>query len=271
MLRKYSNSRTHTENLKLGVLSAFSAGMVNVASLLAFFSFTSNVTGHYAILAAELAGGNLQQVAVVVAWILLFFMGSFTSGFIVINFNKKNTYLAHAMPIILEIICLFTVGFYGYYYYQETLIETELMLSLMLFAMGLQNGLTASISNFAIKTTHLTGITTDLGIIAAMFFNKEHRSKELITRASLLASICAAYLSGAILAGIFYINLGFILFFLVCISLVMIIGYDLYELSMKRYRVIKRRSQMKRKSQSGTVESSVKLFDQKRRVVLEME
>ena len=37
--------------MKLGAMTAFSAGMVNVASLILFFSFTSNVTCHYAILA----------------------------------------------------------------------------------------------------------------------------------------------------------------------------------------------------------------------------
>ncbi len=42
----------------------------------------------------------------------------------------------------------------------------------MLLAMGLQNGLTASISNFSVKTTHLTGLTTDVGILTAMFTKK---------------------------------------------------------------------------------------------------
>jgi hypothetical protein len=46
---------------------------------------------------------------------------------------------------------------------QKTLEETEALVALMLFATGLQNGLTASISNFSVKTTHLTGTTTDLG------------------------------------------------------------------------------------------------------------
>ena len=55
------------------------------------------------------------------------------------------------MPIVLEIICLLFVGIYGQFYYQRTLEETEYLVALMLFATGLQNGLTASISNFSIK------------------------------------------------------------------------------------------------------------------------
>jgi uncharacterized membrane protein YoaK (UPF0700 family) len=172
MLRKYSNTRTLSDNIKLGTLTAFSAGMVNIASLLIFFSFSSNVTGHYAILAAEVVRGNIYQVAVVLGWIFLFFFGSFVSNLIVIHFNKINMYVAHAAPIVLEILCLMIVGIYGQFFYEETLIETEILMALMLFAMGLQNGLTASISNFAVKTTHLTGTTTDLGILFSMFTKK---------------------------------------------------------------------------------------------------
>ena len=50
------------------------------------------------------------------------------------------------MPIVLEIICLLFVGVYGQLYYQKTLEETEYLVALMLFATGLQNSLTASIS-----------------------------------------------------------------------------------------------------------------------------
>lgn len=241
MLRKYSNSRTLGDNVRLGVLTAFSAGMVNIASLLLFFSFSSNITGHYAILAAELVKGNLYQAAVVLGWIFLFFFGGFVSNMFVIHLNKKNTYIAHAIPIVLEIICLVAVGVYGQFFYTETLIETEAMLALMLFAMGLQNGLTASISNFAVKTTHLTGITTDLGILFSMFAHKEYRhNKEMKGKAILLLSIAAAYLAGAVVSGITYMHMGFRLFYVVSLFLVVVIFYDFYKLKLFRYLSNKR-------------------------------
>jgi uncharacterized membrane protein YoaK (UPF0700 family) len=236
MLRKFSNSRTLQDNIKLGVLTAFTAGMVNVASVLIFFAFTSNVTGHYAILAAEIVKGNYYQVAVVFAWIFLFFFGSFVSNLLVINFNQRNTYFAHSMPIVLEIICLLIVGVYGQYFYQETLVETEFLLALMLFAMGLQNGLTASISNFTVKTTHLTGTTTDLGILFSMFTQKQFRqSKELVGKAKLLLSIAISYVAGAVFSGFTYFKLEFKLFYIVCAFLVVVIFYDFYKLRITRF------------------------------------
>ena len=224
------------DNIKLGTLTAFTAGTINIASLLIFLSFTSNVTGHYAILAAEISKGNWTQVAVVGGWIFLFFFGSFLSNFIVINFNKKSKYFAHAMPIVLEILCLLFVGIYGQFFYQKTLEETEALVALMLFATGLQNGLTASISNFSVKTTHLTGTTTDLGILFSMFTQKKYRKNpELTARAKLLVSIMLAYVLGAVFSGLTYYYLEFRVFYVISLCLLVVIGYDAYKIHVRHF------------------------------------
>src|SRR5690606_4892332 len=162
--------------------------MVNVISVILFFSFTSNVTGHFAILAQSISEGNWYQAAVVFLWISAFFGGNFTSNLFVINgVSKKSQLLTHSIPLALEIGCLLTVGVYTQYFFSDSLQETEVLVGIMLFAMGLQNGLTASISNSAVKTTHLTGRTTDLGILMAMFTKKEYRRrKDLVNKAHLL-------------------------------------------------------------------------------------
>lgn len=227
MLRKFSNSRSVSDNIKLGVLTAFTAGMVNVASLILFFSFTSNITGHYAILAEEVAKGSWFQVIIVFLWIFLYFAGSFLSNFIVINGGRKSAYLTHAIPLILEILCILAVGFYGVLFYKETLKETEFLVALLLFAMGLQNGLTASISNFAVKTTHLTGLTTDLAIHISMFSKPEFRDKKNIRdKIKLLSSIAGAYLTGAIIAGTITYWFQFKVFFYIAFAMMFILLYD---------------------------------------------
>jgi len=236
MLRKYSSSRTLSDNIKLGTLTAFSAGMVNVASVIVFFAFTSNVTGHYAILAEEIAKGNWYQAAVVLAWIAAFFTGNFISNLIIINSTKTTKYAAHALPLVLEMVCLLSVGFYGHFFYKETLTETEIMVTTMLLAMGLQNGLTASISNFAVKTTHLTGLTTDLGILMAMFTKKKFRENaELKGKARLLGSIATSYLGGGIFAGVLYLKIQFMVFVVASLVIVLIVMYDFYKLRVTKF------------------------------------
>lgn len=248
MLRNYSNSRTLGDNIRLGTLTAFTAGTINIASLLIFLSFTSNVTGHYAVFAAEISKANWSQVAVVGAWIFLFFFGSFTANFSVINFNRKSKYFAHALPLFLEILCLLIVGTYGQYYYQKTLEEAEVLVGLMLFATGLQNGLTASISNFLVKTTHLTGTTTDLGILTSMFTQKKFRKNpELIARAKLLWSVMLCYVAGAVFSGLTYYYLEFRVFYVISVCLLVVIGYDWYKIHLRHFNTNYRYSRIYKK------------------------
>ncbi|MGS2763204.1 YoaK family protein [Sinomicrobium sp. M5D2P9] len=249
MLRKFNNSRTIKENIQLGSLTAFSAGMVNVTSVIIFFAFTSNVTGHYAILAEEISKGNWYQAAVVFGWIFMFFAGNFCSNLIIVNFNQKNTYAAHSAPLIIEITCLLAVGTYGQFFYKETLNETEILVALMLFAMGIQNGLTASISNFSVKTTHLTGLTTDLGLLTSMFTKKEYRqNKSLQERARVLFAIATSYLSGGIFAGIVYQQIGFMVFYIASLVICVIIGYEYYNIKIRKMVWNKRKKSQRYKT-----------------------
>jgi len=228
MLRRFNEHRSMGDNLKLGMLSAFAAGMTNVAALVLFFSFVSNITGHFAILAEEISNGNWYQVAVVFLWIFLFLAGSFVSNFIVIHGDKRQRLLNHALPIGMEIMCLLAVGWYGHFHYRETLMETEFLLAVLLFAMGLQNGLTASISNFAVKTTHLTGLTTDLAIHLSMATKKYWREKpEVRQKIVLLASIASAYVAGGVVAGSITSMFQYKVFFFIAALLGSVLLYDL--------------------------------------------
>lgn len=237
MLRKYSNHRSFSDNLGLGTLTAFSAGMVNVISVIVFFSFTSNITGHYAILAQEIAKGNWYQGSIVLIWIFLFFAGNFTSNCLIIHNNTPTgRYLAHAIPVFLEMACLISVGVYLQYFYADSLLETEVLVAILLFAMGLQNGLTASISNAKVKTTHLTGLTTDLGILLSMFTKEEFRNdRDLVQRVWLLLSIMFSYMAGGIASGILYYEIGNFAFVMIGLALSIVLIYDYSRLRVKKY------------------------------------
>lgn len=227
MLRRYSNSRTFQDNLRLGSFTAIIAGMVNVASLVLFYSFTSNLTGHFAILATEIANGQWFQMLVVLFWILLFFSGSFLSNNLIINSTAKNTFLAHSIPMVLEILCFIFVGFYGQFFYTETLTQTEILVSVLLFAMGLQNGLTASISNFQVKTTHLTGLTTDLALHLSMLTKKTYRQNiQIVEKTKLMLAILGSYLFGGILSGLIIHFVQFQVFYAVSIAMTGVLIYD---------------------------------------------
>jgi uncharacterized membrane protein YoaK (UPF0700 family) len=232
MLRKYSNSRTLLDNIKLGSSTAFIAGMVNVSSLVLFFSFTSNITGYFAILADEISNGRWFQVVVVFSWISLFFLGSFLSNFLIIQGTLKSVLLTHSIPLILEVICFLIVGSYGVLFYTETLIETELLVSLLLFAMGIQNGLTASISNFSVKSTHLTGLTTDLAIHLSMLLKPSFKhNKQIRDKVKLLSSIALGYLIGGIVAGSVTHFFQFYVFYVISFAMILVLLYDVSKIN----------------------------------------
>ncbi len=267
MLRRYSNSRTFSDNLKLGVFTAIIAGMVNVASVILFYSFTSNLTGHFAVLAQEIADGKWFQMLIILFWILLFFGGSFLSNFLVINANKRNAFLSHSIPMVLEILCFLGVGIYGQFFYQETLTETEILVSVLLFSMGLQNGLTASLSNFQVKTTHLTGLTTDLALHLSMLTKKKYRDNEaVVEKTKLMTSILFSYLFGGVVSGLVIHYFQFQVFYLVSIAMAGVIVYDYVKSTISTNRIIKERLLMREQVNRITTSS---LINRKRQSAVE--
>ena len=93
--------------------------------------------------------------------------------------------------------------------------------------MGLQNGLTASISNFAIKTTHLTGLTTDLGIHLSMLTKAKYRKNPaVLDKFKLLLVIAVCYSLGGVLAGSIIHYYEFKVFFYISFAMIFILLYD---------------------------------------------
>lgn len=228
MLRRSCNRRSTKENLLLAASTAYASGATNVASVMAFFAFTSNVTGHVAIFAEEVVKGHWHQVLIVLIWLLLFLFGAFLANFMITSIAKKGRYLSHAAPALLEIIVLIVIAIYGHFHYEETLKETEYMVGGLLFCMGLQNGMVSTITGGIVKTTHVTGLFTDLGAELAQWVHPNSpRSEVLIDRLKLRFTILSFYLIGGLAAGAIFLAMDFLVFFMVIGVLFFIVYYDL--------------------------------------------
>lgn len=107
MLRQSKETRTLKENLLLASSTAFVSGVTNVAGMIAFLAFTSNITGHVANLAKHVVEQNWSEIVVFVIWLMMFFAGAFISNFIVHSLEHKSRYRAHSIPIVIEIILPF--------------------------------------------------------------------------------------------------------------------------------------------------------------------
>ena len=230
MLRKAKEERTLKDNLMLASSTAFVAGMTNVAGVIAFLSFTSNITGHVAMLAQKIVNKEHHDILVYTLWLLLFLLGAFMANFITKSYSKRGSYRAHAVPIFIEVIILFVVAIYGHNYYTETQLERELIIGTMLFSMGLQNGLVSTISGGLVKTTHLTGLFTDLGGELSEYLHAAKGQAGAIKQKLMIRlTILCFYLIGGILGGYFFELYDFRIFYFIPFILLTILYYDISE------------------------------------------
>ncbi|QMU27258.1 YoaK family protein [Adhaeribacter radiodurans] len=207
MFRHRGKSRTFTHNLKLASLLSFVAGIVNVSGLFAVQRLTTNVTGHFAFFADELVRNNFEQSIIYLLFIIAFFLGAFCSNLLIELISRMDERFINSIPVGLEIFILSFVAFLA----TPTIrAQVNTVACLLLFAMGLQNALVTSISNSIVRTTHLTGLFTDLGIeLSQLFFYKRNdQQKKLHSSIKLRLTIIFFFFFGGVSGGYGFLLIG---------------------------------------------------------------
>lgn len=209
MFRHQGKNRTFKHNLRLASNLSLIAGIVNSVGVLAIGTLTTNVTGHFAYFAEEFITGKYAKAIPFLLYILFFFLGAFVSSFIIeMAAIKKKKYL-HTTPMLLELSLLVFVGLWDYWGFTDT-VDTNQIAYLLLFSMGLQNALVTQISQSTVRTTHLTGLFTDLGIeISQFFFYKNHpNALKLKKNIFLKLSIVLFFFTGCISGTLLFYQIG---------------------------------------------------------------
>jgi len=245
MFRHKGKTRKLKHNLRIASLLSFVAGIVNVGGFLAVQRLTTNVTGHFAFFVDEIFKLNLWQGLVYFLYIFFFFLGSFVSNLLIEIISKKNEKLIYIIPTIIESIILFLLAIFGEFLISQ---NPNLLAYSLLFTMGLQNSLVTTISNATVRTTHLTGLFTDLGIeLSQLFFYKQKDQKnKLYSSIKLRLTIITFFFMGGLLGGILYWTLK--LYVLAIAAAVLIIGII--------YDDLKLRSMMKNRNQNADKKNS---------------
>jgi uncharacterized membrane protein YoaK (UPF0700 family) len=240
MFRHKGKNRTFAHDLRLATLLSFVAGLVNITGVLALKTLTTNVTGHFAFFAEEIMKHDYATAITFLVFTLFFLLGSFLSSFMEELISKKNPQLSHLFPITLEMIVLIAVGVFGT---SSGLVsfEGKLTAFFMLFAMGIQNSLVTNISKSTVRTTHLTGLFTDLGIeLSQLFFYRQPEEvKKLKTSIYLRLSIITFFFIGCFSGGIIYQLLEIKTLFVAVFFLLIAQWYDFLRL---KFHLIKRKT-----------------------------
>jgi len=242
MFRHKGKNRTFIHNLRLATLLSFVAGVVNITGVMSVKTLTTNVTGHFAFFAEEIMRKDFAAAITFFVFTLIFLLGAFTSNFISEYVAKSNSNFSHIIPIALEILILAIVASFESPMSLDNL-EDKSLASAMLFAMGIQNSLVTKISQSTVRTTHLTGLFTDLGIELSQlfFYKKPEETKKLKTNIYLRISIISFFFIGCVLGGFIYSFFNIKTLFVACFFLLIALLYDSIRL---QYHLFKRRLKM---------------------------
>ena len=242
MFRHKGKNRTFIHNLRLATLLSFVAGVVNITGVMSVKTLTTNITGHFAYFAEEIMRKDFAAAITFFVFTLIFLLGAFASNFISEYVAKSNSNFSHIIPIALEILILVIVASFESPMSLDNL-EGKFLASAMLFAMGIQNSLVTKISQSTVRTTHLTGLFTDLGIELSQlfFYKKPEETKKLKTNIYLRISIISFFFIGCVLGGFIYSFFKIKTLLVACFFLFIALLYDSIRL---QYHLFKRRLKM---------------------------
>jgi uncharacterized membrane protein YoaK (UPF0700 family) len=151
-------------------LLAFLSGSVNVGGFLACGRFVTHMTG-FATLFGMHAGDGRWDAAVGISSIPAFFLlGVMVSAHLVDRPFRRGGRPHYGLVMLLVSACLLAATLFGYFgvfgaFGEEIRLKQDyFLLALLCAASGLQNAAITTSSGASVRTTHLTGLTTDLGI-----------------------------------------------------------------------------------------------------------
>ncbi|HYD61486.1 MAG TPA: YoaK family protein [Noviherbaspirillum sp.] len=237
-----ARERTARANLHLGVSLAFVAGALNAGGFLAIGQYTSHMTGMLSSAADNLVLGHIPLVVTALLSILSFVLGAATTA-LMVNYARRNTSAnIYMLPLLTESVLLLVFGLMGATLQMHELVDLSLTAALLCYVMGLQNALVTKISNAEIRTTHVTGLVTDIGIeLGKLFYwNRQpdgaghmQRSDHLVvanrTKLRVHLSLVVSFFIGGVAGALGFKHVGYAATIPLAIGLVMMSSAPIFK------------------------------------------
>ncbi len=209
--------RAPSTNRALGLLLAFNAGAINAGGFLLLHRYTSHMTGFTSQVADSLVLGDMTLLLGALGAILAFLAGAATAA-IQINWGRHyRLNHVYALPLLLEAALMLPFGLMGAITLEwHTPFAVPLTVLLLSFIMGLQNALASKVSAGKIRTTHMTGNFTDLGIELgkALYWNRRRadadRVRPNLARVRLFGGLILAFVLGGLAGAAGFKHVGFV-------------------------------------------------------------
>lgn len=207
--------RSPLANLRLGICLSFIAGAANAGGFLAVGQYTSHMTGLLSSVADNLVLGQFALVAASLAAIAAFVGGAMTTALMVNWGLRRQLRSAFARPLVLESSLLLVFGLAGAAINLHAELFAPLTVLLLCYIMGLQNAVITKVSNAEIRTTHVTGLVTDIGIELGklVYFNRSPAPVKVQAnrrRLRIHLALVAAFLAGGLLGALGFKLWGYV-------------------------------------------------------------
>ncbi|KRA95658.1 hypothetical protein ASD83_18605 [Devosia sp. Root685] len=204
MLISEGHKRTFRLDGQMAVLFAAMAGALNAAGFQAAGFFSANMTGNASSFSDHLALGDWSLAGIFALFLSAFILGAMVSGLLIQWGGTRQSRAKYAYGIVLEGLVVFVLGGADLL---QVLPAHGLVLGLS-FAMGIQNAATTRISNARVRTTHVSGMATDIGLGLAGLIGAQSKDPEATARLRLYSMTMAAFIFGGILGVAAYLAIG---------------------------------------------------------------
>ena len=210
--------RTPVTNRTLGLLLAFNAGGINAGGFLVVGMYTSHMTGIISTVGDNLVLGNMALVLGALGTLWAFMSGAGSTAIMVNWARHQHLRSTFALPLLLEAVLMLLFGLMGAITLTwRTPFAVPLTVLVLAYLMGLQNAVITKMSSAEIRTTHMTGICTDIGIELgkALYWNRGGRpAHEQVhvnhKRLRLFASLLSMFMAGGVVGAAGFKYVGFI-------------------------------------------------------------
>lgn len=213
LLRLAGGVRDERLNRHLAYLLAWVAGVLNSVGFVAVGFYTSHMTGITASVADHLVLGGARLVGLGILALMFFLLGAMACA---IQFNwarRRARRDRFALVLLTEALLVLVVGGLA----DEVTWEHREwpLVAVLCFVMGQQNALITKVSDATIRTTHVTGMVTDIGIELGKFGYRSRMEDVEPVRGDarklwMLSVLVALFFVGGVVGAAGFLLVGFV-------------------------------------------------------------
>lgn len=197
MLIREGNERNQSIDLRFAAIMSLVAGALNAAGFELAGLFSANMTGNISAMADNLAKGGWGAALLFGLIVVVFILGALIAGLLIEAGRQRGKRRIYAAVVALEAGLLILTGLAALA--GLTGGDGAEIICLLAVALGMQNAVSTRISRARVRTTHVSGMATDIGLSLAGLWLRSAESARDRGLLALHVTTILAFLGGGVL------------------------------------------------------------------------